>query len=293
MFVDPDGEFAFLAPILIGAGIGAAWNGISYALNPGPNGFELGSFGKAVGIGALGGGLGGAAAIFAPAGVLPGMLYGASTGGLIGGSMSWLSGGDFQSGAIAGMIGGGIGGGIGGYQYAKNLGRNPWTGGLRKADPLLELNLTLDDVLPAQSRRMQMASPRFSLASDPVDDLAGVTIGPRIPTTADGIQLGFNSHRALKEAIGRAGDNMDWHHLVMQHRGNIDRFGASSIHNINNVVAIPRPIHHKITGFYNSIRPGLTRSTTLRVWQWQAQKSYSDQRQFGAWVLENFLQGRW
>ncbi len=133
--VDRDGRAFFLAPILIGAAVGAIWGGATYAITPGAEGFTWGGFFSAAGIGALGGALGGAASLLAPAGIIPGALYGAGTGGVIGGLTSELAGGDFWSGFIPGAIGGGIGGGIGGYQQAKGLGRNIWTGAAPDAVP--------------------------------------------------------------------------------------------------------------------------------------------------------------
>jgi hypothetical protein len=98
----------------------------------------------------------------------------------------------------------------------------------------------------------------------------------------------FETMDAFKAAFGRAGDDLDWHHIVEQHDGNIARFGAQAIHNTDNIVVIDRAVHHKINGYYGSIQPRVTGSTTLTVREWLSTQSLSAHRSFGERVLRRY-----
>ena len=139
LYTDPSGELIWI-PIVIGAFIGAM---INVAVNA-DNITSAGSFFAYAGIGALAGGLAGAAG-FAAAGAISvtgfigGMGAGAAagvTGGFItGAGNTWMQGGSFgqglfnglKSGVIGGVIGGVTGGLIGGINAAMN-GANFWDG---------------------------------------------------------------------------------------------------------------------------------------------------------------------
>jgi hypothetical protein len=95
--------------------------------------------------------------------------------------------------------------------------------------------------------------------------------------------VGFESFNALKRALGSAGEGRHWHHLVEQSK--IGQFLANTIHNVDNVVSIPAPIHYKITGYYNSIQR-FTGGKTVR--EWLNGKSFEFQRDFALEILEKF-----
>jgi hypothetical protein len=95
--------------------------------------------------------------------------------------------------------------------------------------------------------------------------------------------VGFESFNALKRALGSAGEGRHWHHLVEQSK--IGQFLANTIHNVDNVVSIPAPIHYKITGYYNSIQR-FTDGKTVR--EWLNGKSFEFQRDFALEILERF-----
>jgi len=94
---------------------------------------------------------------------------------------------------------------------------------------------------------------------------------------------GFTSFRALRHALGPAGEGKQWHHIVEQSK--IGQFGADAIHNVDNVVAIPTPIHRQISGFYISKQP-FTNGLTVR--KWLDGQSFQFQRQFGLDILKRF-----
>jgi RHS repeat-associated protein len=110
-YTDPDGEF-FLMAVFMSAMINTAIQGLSGNLD------GIGSFWKAMGIGALSGAIGyGAGALVSGAiqigGVAGGSLIGAAggaAGGFVGGAgNAWNNGASFGDGLKAGLIGGGIG----------------------------------------------------------------------------------------------------------------------------------------------------------------------------------------
>lgn len=84
---------------------------------------------------------------------------------------------------------------------------------------------------------------------------------------------------------GRAGDGMEWHHIVEQRDANIKQFGPEKIHNIDNMIALPADVHRKISGFYSS-KKDFTHGLTVR--QWLNGQSYAAQYEFGLSVLKKY-----
>ncbi len=93
--------------------------------------------------------------------------------------------------------------------------------------------------------------------------------------------------------MGPAGTNKQWHHVVEQTSGNVERFGPEAIHNTQNVVALGSHLHAGVSRLYSSIRVDITRSTTLMVRKWLSTQSYEAQRQFGLQAIENVRKGVW
>ncbi|MEN1785784.1 MAG: RHS repeat-associated core domain-containing protein, partial [Bacteroidota bacterium] len=98
----------------------------------------------------------------------------------------------------------------------------------------------------------------------------------------------FTSFSAFKRAMGPAGPDKAWHHIVEQGGNNISRFGARRIHNTKNLIKLPHgkgSIHAKISGFYSSKQP-FTKGETVR--QWLSTQSYKQQYDFGIKTLKRF-----
>ncbi len=120
MYNDPSGEFFWL-PLAIGALIGGIQNGISSMKN---GGTFLGGFWKGAIVGA-------GSAYFAmgmPIGVIPGFIFGATTGTFFGALSAALNGQNVSSAGLMGGLIGGITGGISGGIKAYRAGVNVWTG---------------------------------------------------------------------------------------------------------------------------------------------------------------------
>ena len=102
---------------------------------------------------------------------------------------------------------------------------------------------------------------------------------------ATNLSKGFTSFTAFKRAIGSAGKGMEWHHIVEQ-AVNKGRFVANKLHNIDNIISIPKGIHGKISGFYSRKLP-FTGNKTVR--QWISTKSFKQQYEYGNKVLSKFI----
>ncbi|MFL5356117.1 hypothetical protein [Archangium sp.] len=124
----------------------------------------------------------------------------------------------------------------------------------------------------------------------------GVAAGSPAPTRG---KLLPNGHRAwgsyggFKSAMGKAGPGKEWHHIVEQTKGNAKRFGGEALHNTENVIALDKALHDKVSAFYSAIKPRITNSKTLTVRQWLSAQSYEAQREFGLLAIKNIAGGIW
>jgi RHS repeat-associated protein len=110
-----------------------------------------------------------------------------------------------------------------------------------------------------------------------VDDVAAL---------AKGTGKGFNTFDAFKKAMGSAGEGMEWHHIVEQSQIGKSGFAANQVHNVDNLIAIDKATHAKISGYYNSIQTNI--SGNMRVRDWLAGHSYQFQYQFGIDILKKY-----
>jgi hypothetical protein len=84
--------------------------------------------------------------------------------------------------------------------------------------------------------------------------------------------------------MGPAGKDKQWHHIVEQHQGNLQKFGPEALHNTENVISIDAKTHTRISAWYSSKPEGW--NMTIR--QWMGQQSYEAQREYGLSVLRRF-----
>jgi hypothetical protein len=96
----------------------------------------------------------------------------------------------------------------------------------------------------------------------------------------------WGSFSGLKSALGSAGQGKQWHHIIEQTPGNVERFGPRALHNTENVIAIDEGIHRKISAYYSSKDPRFTGGQTVR--QWLSGQSLQAQRKFGLTVLQGY-----
>jgi hypothetical protein len=96
----------------------------------------------------------------------------------------------------------------------------------------------------------------------------------------------WGSFGGLKRALGPAGEGKQWHHIVEQTEGNVQRFGPHALHNTENVIAIDEGIHQRISAYYSSKDPRFTDGQTVR--QWLSGQPFQVQREFGLKVLQQY-----
>ncbi|RKG87627.1 hypothetical protein D7W82_13125 [Corallococcus sp. CA049B] len=113
------------------------------------------------------------------------------------------------------------------------------------------------------------------------------------PTPPAGAPRGWGSFSGFKKALGPAGPGKEWHHIVEQTPGNVQRFGPQALHNTENVIPLDKRLHTDVSGFFSSVRRAITQSNTQTVRQWLSTQSYEAQREFGLIAIENVRKGVW
>ncbi|WP_375759399.1 hypothetical protein [Corallococcus exercitus] len=108
----------------------------------------------------------------------------------------------------------------------------------------------------------------------------------RGPPPGSGVRS-WNSFSALKRARGPAGPGKQWHHIVEQTDGNVQRFGPQAVHNTENVIAIDEAIHQQISRYYSS-KDLVTTGGQMTVRQWMRGQSFQAQRDFGMRILMRY-----
>jgi hypothetical protein len=103
----------------------------------------------------------------------------------------------------------------------------------------------------------------------------------------------WKSFSGFKKAMGKAGPGKQWHHIVEQTPGNVQKFGPEALHNTRNVIPLEEALHTRVSAFYSSIRERITGSDTLTVRQWLSTQSYDAQRDFGLVAIQNIRTGVW
>ncbi len=134
---------------------------------------------------------------------------------------------------------------------------------------------------------LMLASSDFGASSN-----SGKKFGEKILTSTTKATSetgkGFKSFYDFKKAMGSAGRDNAWHHIVEQTPSNISKFGAKSIHNTNNLIKLPHgkgSVHAKVSGYYSSKQP-FTNGVTVR--KWLSTQDYKTQYEFGIKMLKQF-----
>ncbi len=97
----------------------------------------------------------------------------------------------------------------------------------------------------------------------------------------------YNSYRAFTRAMGPAGPNKEWHHIVEQGGKNAAQFAGKVLQNTNNIVALPRDIHIQISSHYSrTFGIGSMRTRDI-VQKWDFAKQY----EYGVNVMRSIVYG--
>jgi hypothetical protein len=86
--------------------------------------------------------------------------------------------------------------------------------------------------------------------------------------------------------LGSPGEGNAWHHIVEQSQIKKSGFDPTQIHNTNNLIAVDKATHAKISGYYNTSTFQFTNG--LKVRDWLAGQSFEAQYEFGLKVLRDF-----
>ncbi|HEX2572581.1 MAG TPA: hypothetical protein VH877_23740 [Polyangia bacterium] len=132
----------------------------------------------------------------------------------------------------------------------------------------------------------------IQLASRLRAEPAPVRVAPRVLDEAAleevrgaGPPQSFRSFSEFKRVMGSAGTDQQWHHIVEQTPGNVERFGAQAIHNTTNVIPVEKAIHERISAYYSS-KARVANGLTVR--QWLSSQSFEAQRAFGIDLLRKY-----
>ncbi|MCK8498542.1 SitA5 family polymorphic toxin [Myxococcus fulvus] len=133
----------------------------------------------------------------------------------------------------------------------------------------------------------------IALAPNAVAMAAGGKGGGASAKTRPAGYKAWGSFSGFKKAMGPAGQDKQWHHIVEQTPGNVTRFGPQSLHNTENIIPLDKDLHTEVSALYSSIRHPITQSYTQTVRQWLSTQSYEAQRKFGLLAIENVSKGLW
>ena len=118
--------------------------------------------------------------------------------------------------------------------------------------------------------------------------VAMVPILGNVATAGKVAVKGYKSYPAFIRDFGKAGDGMNWHHIVEQNPANIKKFGQEMLQNTHNIIRIPGgkgSLHARISGHYSS-KPSQLKGLTVR--QWLNTKSFEEQYEYGIKMLKEF-----
>ena len=117
-------------------------------------------------------------------------------------------------------------------------------------------------------------------------DEAGWSALAAVPLVGMVSKLGpaYSSFSTLKRALGSAGENRQWHHIVEQ--AQIGKFGADAIHSRDNVISLSVDLHKDVSAYYSS-KDIFTNNLTVR--EWLRNQSFNEQKEFGLRMIERML----
>ena len=96
-------------------------------------------------------------------------------------------------------------------------------------------------------------------------------------------ETGFRSFYLLKKYISQSVVGQQFHHLVSQGYGNVERFGNEMIHNTKNIAQISDKLHRAVTAYYNSKHSGAYDNLTFR--QYMSKKNWQEQYRVAVEIL--------
>jgi hypothetical protein len=155
-----------------------------------------------------------------------------------------------------------------------------------------QLGIRLAAVGQVETVAVSVEAVTITLAPGTVAMTTQAMSGTAAKAPPSGIRA-WGSFSGFKKAMGSAGLGKEWHHIVEQTPGNVNRFGAQAVHNTDNIVPLDKGIHPRLSSLYSSIQRDITGSSALTVRQWLSTQSYEAQREFGLIAIEKVTKGFW
>ena len=100
---------------------------------------------------------------------------------------------------------------------------------------------------------------------------------------------GFTSFRKLKQSLGPAPKNHEYHHIVEQCQIRRCGFDPRLIHNPGNIKALDKNIHKKVSRVYSSKQPDVGIDTRFRNYLTQRHKSFDQQFEIGEQIMDRII----
>jgi hypothetical protein len=156
-----------------------------------------------------------------------------------------------------------------------------------------QIGIRLSEVGQVSAVAVAEGSLVITLAPTAVAMTARGASGAEAATLASATSFrSWGSFSGFRKAMGSAGPDKEWHHLVEQTPGNVERFGPHALHNTENIRSLDKALHHRLSAFYSSIRRDVTGSP-FTVRQWLSTQSYEAQREFALQAIQNISKGTW
>jgi hypothetical protein len=156
-----------------------------------------------------------------------------------------------------------------------------------------QAGFTLAAVGEVEAVAVSAEAVTLSLAPGAVAMAASGTSGNRAAKTRPTGYRAWGSFSGFKSAMGSAGADKEWHHIVEKTPGNVKQFGPQALHNTENIIPLDKALHTRVSGFYSSIQQEITGSRFLTVRKWLSTQSFEAQRQFGLQAMEKVREGVW
>jgi len=155
-----------------------------------------------------------------------------------------------------------------------------------------QLGIQLAAVGAVETVAVSAEAVTIALAPGAVAMSASTMTGATATPPSGGFKA-WGSYSGFKRAMGSAGTGKEWHHIVEQTPGNVNRFGAQALQNTENIVPMDKGTHTRISALYSSIQRDITGSNTLTIRQWLRTQPYNAQREFGLIAIDKVTKGLW
>ena len=108
-------------------------------------------------------------------------------------------------------------------------------------------------------------------------------IGPPTPRRPDHPVIRFRSERELRNYLGPAGPNREWHHIVERRLADKGIFPPEQVHSTDNIINLPVEVHRRVTAKMSQVAPNADGRILRSVVE---EMSFADQYNFGLRLIK-------